>query len=171
MANGGVRIRLADLNAHLVGLGVDLGVWGSPYIPPPSSEVLAAAKVAVNQFVVVPALYMPLFFAVTGALGGLNLEASLERMRSLYGPQSLRTGTLSNAARISLSAHVAHAVKAEATSPPALLMRPSVLALLCQAQFCAATTPSGCRCSSSPSSPFPWSTRCQCSPWPLFCGL
>lgn len=74
------------LNAHLVGLGVDLGVWGSPYIPPPSSEVLAAAKVAVNQFVVVPALYMPLFFAVTGALGGLDLEASLERMRSLYGP-------------------------------------------------------------------------------------
>ena len=99
------------LNAHLVGVGVDLGVWGSPWIPPPSSEVLAAAKVAVNQFVVVPALYMPLFFFVTGALGGLDMEASLERMRSLYGQTSCAlSAARSNAARSLLSpAHASFA--------------------------------------------------------------
>lgn len=74
------------LNAHLVGLGVWLHVWGTSIMPPPSPEVLAAVKVAINQFVAIPLLYMPLFFAMTGALGGLDVPASIERMRTLYVP-------------------------------------------------------------------------------------
>jgi len=60
--------------------GADL-VW-----PQPSPEILAFGKVGLNQFGVVPVLYMPLFFAVTGALAGLSLDAALERMRTLYVP-------------------------------------------------------------------------------------
>ena len=74
------------LNAHLVGLGVWLHVWGTSIMPPPTPEVLAAVKVAINQFVAIPLLYMPLFFAMTGALGGLDVPASIERMRTLYVP-------------------------------------------------------------------------------------
>lgn len=74
------------LNAHLVGIGIWLHIWATSLVPPPSPEVLAAAKVAINQFAVVPLLYMPLFFAITGALGGLDVNASIERMRTLYAP-------------------------------------------------------------------------------------
>jgi Mpv17 / PMP22 family len=53
---------------------------------PPSAAVLAAAKVALNQLVIVPLVYMPLFFAVTGALGGLDGNQSWARARTLYTP-------------------------------------------------------------------------------------
>eukprot|EP00322_Chrysochromulina_rotalis_P018857 CAMPEP_0115881818 /NCGR_PEP_ID=MMETSP0287-20121206/28657_1 /TAXON_ID=412157 /ORGANISM="Chrysochromulina rotalis, Strain UIO044" /LENGTH=380 /DNA_ID=CAMNT_0003337821 /DNA_START=1 /DNA_END=1143 /DNA_ORIENTATION=+ len=54
-------------------------------LPAPSPELVAAEKVAVNQFCVIPVLYMPLYFCFTGALGGMTLEASVKRMRTLYG--------------------------------------------------------------------------------------
>lgn len=72
------------LNNNLVGLGVGAHLWGTQMVPPPSPEMLAAVKVAINQFVVIPLLYMPLFFAFTGAMAELNLAESIERMRSLY---------------------------------------------------------------------------------------
>lgn len=53
---------------------------------PPSQEMVAAAKLAVNQFLVIPLLYMPLFFGITGALGGLDVSKSIARARSLYVP-------------------------------------------------------------------------------------
>ena len=51
---------------------------------PPSDIEVAAAKVVVNQFCVIPLVYMPLFFAITGAVGGLDIKKSLARARSLY---------------------------------------------------------------------------------------
>ena len=60
--------------------------WAPGGLPAPSPEILAAAKVAVNQFVVIPLLYMPLYFALTGLLGGLDAEAALTRMKYLYVP-------------------------------------------------------------------------------------
>lgn len=48
---------------------------------PPSSAMVAAAKVAINQFAMIPAVYMPLFFFVTG---NFNLDKAMERGRSLY---------------------------------------------------------------------------------------
>ena len=89
------------LNDHLVGVGVDLtnslqlnelleridvATGAELLLPQPSPELLAAFKVAINQFCVVPILYMPLFFWFTGVLAGLNPEASLERARELYSP-------------------------------------------------------------------------------------
>ena len=53
---------------------------------PPTHSLLAAAKVAVNQFAIIPFVYMPLFFAITGALGGLDIDKSIARARSLYVP-------------------------------------------------------------------------------------
>lgn len=53
---------------------------------PPTQTLLAAAKVAVNQFAIIPLVYMPLFFATTGALGGLDIDKSIARARSLYVP-------------------------------------------------------------------------------------
>jgi protein Mpv17 len=54
---------------------------------PPSELALAVAKVAVNQFLVIPAVYMPLFFVVTGVLGGLDSwNKIVARARSLYVP-------------------------------------------------------------------------------------
>ena len=44
-----------------------------------SSAVLPVAKLVLNQFVVVPFLYMPLFFAFTGHMAGLSEEESLDR--------------------------------------------------------------------------------------------
>uniref|UniRef100_A0A7S3EWS3 Uncharacterized protein n=1 Tax=Haptolina ericina TaxID=156174 RepID=A0A7S3EWS3_9EUKA len=89
------------MNDHLVGVGVDLtnslqlnelleridvATGAELLLPQPSPELLAAFKVAINQFCVVPILYMPLFFWFTGVLAGLNPEASLERARELYSP-------------------------------------------------------------------------------------
>jgi len=51
-----------------------------------SPGLQAAAKVALNQFVVVPALYMPLFLGFTGALAGLDLDACRARAQQLYAP-------------------------------------------------------------------------------------
>jgi len=53
---------------------------------PPSDAALAVAKLAVNQFGMVPGLYMPLFFAMTGALADLNPRESIERAKSMYLP-------------------------------------------------------------------------------------
>jgi hypothetical protein len=97
------------LSLHISEWGRSLGVWGpdgrdslpldvitdvgdwwryfdivSQLDNPPSPEVLAASKVVVNQFVVVPIVYMPLFFALTGLVGGLDANQSMARARSLY---------------------------------------------------------------------------------------
>jgi hypothetical protein len=53
---------------------------------PPSPQTVAAAKVVLNQFVIIPAIYMPLFFAFTGLVSGLDGKESMARARSLYFP-------------------------------------------------------------------------------------
>mmetsp|Transcript_20411 Transcript_20411/g.58571 ORF Transcript_20411/g.58571 Transcript_20411/m.58571 type:complete len:350 (-) Transcript_20411:95-1144(-) len=50
-----------------------------------SAAVLPIAKLVLNQFVVVPFLYMPLFFALTGYMAGLTQEESLDRAKQMYG--------------------------------------------------------------------------------------
>jgi hypothetical protein len=96
------------LSQHLPDWGTALGIWGGPrqaldvnsviglddwwrffdlMAPqPPSDLELAAAKVAVNQFLVIPTVYMPLFFAMTGALAGLDSNQSIARAQSLFAP-------------------------------------------------------------------------------------
>ena len=50
---------------------------------PPSGAVLAAAKVAVNQFLIVPVVYIPLFFWVTG---NFDVSRAIQRAQGgLYG--------------------------------------------------------------------------------------
>ena len=51
---------------------------------PPSNLELAVAKVALNQFLIIPFVYMPLFFLVTGAIAGLDWNQIVARARSLY---------------------------------------------------------------------------------------
>lgn len=52
-----------------------------------SDAVLKALERTIaNQLVVVPLVFFPLFFAVTGAVQGLSLQASWERMREKYLP-------------------------------------------------------------------------------------
>lgn len=53
---------------------------------PPTDAEIALAKVALNQFVVVPTFYWPLFFAITGVLGGLDVQKSIARAESLFIP-------------------------------------------------------------------------------------
>lgn len=53
---------------------------------PPSPLLLAGAKLAINQFGMIPLVYMPLYFGITGALGGLDLSKSTARAQSLYLP-------------------------------------------------------------------------------------
>jgi len=53
---------------------------------PPSDIMLAASKLAVNQFAAIPFVYMPLFFSLTGALAGLDINQSIARAQSLYLP-------------------------------------------------------------------------------------
>jgi len=48
--------------------------------------MLATAKLCVNQLLAIPLANMPLFFAITGALGGLTPAQSIARARSLYAP-------------------------------------------------------------------------------------
>ena len=55
-----------------------------------SAAFLPIAKLVLNQFVVVPFLYMPLFFAFTGHMAGLSEEESLARAKQMYGPILLR---------------------------------------------------------------------------------
>ena len=50
----------------------------------PSDNILAICKLVVNQFGMIPIVYLPLYFALTGALSDLSLEESWERMKSLY---------------------------------------------------------------------------------------
>jgi hypothetical protein len=52
----------------------------------PSNTAVATAKLAVNQFLMIPSVYMPLFFAVTGSLAKLDLEESTERAKNMYIP-------------------------------------------------------------------------------------
>lgn len=50
-----------------------------------ATPALAAIEcTAFNQLVIVPVVYYPLFFAVTGAVQGLSLEASLARARERF---------------------------------------------------------------------------------------
>mmetsp|Transcript_40163 Transcript_40163/g.48172 ORF Transcript_40163/g.48172 Transcript_40163/m.48172 type:complete len:495 (+) Transcript_40163:196-1680(+) len=102
------------LNNNISHWGVKLGVWGEPAVKaewwrfydlpsrllakmaassshinvlaPPSDAALAGAKVVVNQFGAVPFIYMPLFFAMTGALAQLGPVESLNRAKPLYFP-------------------------------------------------------------------------------------
>lgn len=53
---------------------------------PPSAQALAVGKLVTNQFVVIPLIYMPLFFAFTGLISGLDANQSVARARSLYFP-------------------------------------------------------------------------------------
>jgi hypothetical protein len=55
-----------------------------PYIP---LEVCAAiSRTGANQLCVVPVVYYPLFFAVTGAVQGLDFDASVRRAREKFLP-------------------------------------------------------------------------------------
>jgi len=48
--------------------------------------LVAATKTCLCQFGTIPLVYIPLFFALTGALRGLTLEQNLQRARDLYEP-------------------------------------------------------------------------------------
>jgi hypothetical protein len=52
----------------------------------PSNTAVATAKLAANQFLMIPSVYMPLFFAVTGSLAKLDLEENMERTKNMYIP-------------------------------------------------------------------------------------
>jgi Mpv17 / PMP22 family len=53
---------------------------------PASPTALAAAKVGINQFLVIPFVYMPLFIAFTGLVSGLDKDQATARAESLYIP-------------------------------------------------------------------------------------
>ena len=53
---------------------------------PPSNAAVATAKLAVNQFLIVPTVYMPLFFALTGSLATLDYQGSVDRAKEKYIP-------------------------------------------------------------------------------------
>ncbi|CAB9505283.1 Peroxisomal membrane protein 2 [Seminavis robusta] len=99
------------MNTHIHDWGDALGIWGPERVSfpvqdvvdkwsewwkyfdvvtqleqPPSSEALAAAKVAFNQFLTIPFVYMPLFFTFTGFISGLDSNESMARAESLYFP-------------------------------------------------------------------------------------
>lgn len=98
------------LGSHITQWGEALQLWGPSHVSipvravyglkewwsyfdvvaafedPPSNTAIATAKLAVNQFLMIPAVYMPLFFAVTGSLARLNLEESEERAKNMYIP-------------------------------------------------------------------------------------
>ena len=93
------------LNAHVNDWGQALHIWGperaslpldtvvstkewwryfdvvTQFENPPSSAMLAAAKVAINQFLVIPTVYMPLFFLVTS---NFDAQMATERAKTLY---------------------------------------------------------------------------------------
>ena len=57
----------------------------------PPADLLAAIEcTAFNQLLVVPIVYYPLFFAITGAVQGLTIDGSLERARDRFVPLTLR---------------------------------------------------------------------------------
>ncbi|KAL3792633.1 hypothetical protein ACHAWO_003176 [Cyclotella atomus] len=101
------------LQGHIAEWGEILGIWGPQRVEipvdlaiqadsddawwryfdivsqlenPPSPEALAAGKLVMNQLVVIPLEYMPLFFAFTGLISGLDVNQSVARARSLYFP-------------------------------------------------------------------------------------
>ena len=99
------------LSEHIASWGDAVGVWGPERVSipvdivqahddvwwryfdivsqlenPPSPTALAIGKLIMNQFVVVPIVYMPLFFAFTGLISGLDVNQSIARGRSLYFP-------------------------------------------------------------------------------------
>eukprot|EP00565_Helicotheca_tamesis_P004737 CAMPEP_0185734722 /NCGR_PEP_ID=MMETSP1171-20130828/23245_1 /TAXON_ID=374046 /ORGANISM="Helicotheca tamensis, Strain CCMP826" /LENGTH=208 /DNA_ID=CAMNT_0028404791 /DNA_START=134 /DNA_END=757 /DNA_ORIENTATION=- len=49
-------------------------------------NALAAAKLLVNQMLIVPTVYMPLFFGVTGALAGMTINDTVTKARSQFMP-------------------------------------------------------------------------------------
>jgi len=54
-------------------------------------SMLAAIEcTAVNQLVIVPVVYYPLFFAITGAVQGLDRSQSLDRVRKQFVPLTIR---------------------------------------------------------------------------------
>jgi len=54
-------------------------------------QVCAALEcTAVNQFLIVPTIYYPLFFALTGAVQGLDLNMSMRRAQEKFLPLMLR---------------------------------------------------------------------------------
>ena len=53
---------------------------------PPSSTALATAKLFINQLLVIPIVYMPIFFGFTGLISGLTIDESIARAQSLYFP-------------------------------------------------------------------------------------
>jgi len=54
-------------------------------------SLLAACEATVfNQFLVIPIIYYPLFFAVTGAVQGLDRNASLRRARTSFASLTIR---------------------------------------------------------------------------------
>jgi len=57
---------------------------------PVSPGATAALKVGVNQLGMVPFVYMPMFFALTGAVGGLSAGESWERAKGLFAPLIVR---------------------------------------------------------------------------------
>merc|ERR1711871_511978 len=46
----------------------------------------AAERTGINQLIIVPIVYYPLFFAVTGAVQGLTNEQSLRRAQENFAP-------------------------------------------------------------------------------------
>lgn len=52
----------------------------------PWNAAIATAKLAVNQLLMIPTVYMPLVFAVTGSLAKLDLDASIDRAKNMYIP-------------------------------------------------------------------------------------
>lgn len=98
------------LSSHITQWGESLQLWGPSHVSipvralyelkewwayfdvsnalqnPPSNAAVATAKLAVNQFLVIPTVYMPLFFAVTGSLADLNLDESTDRAKNMYIP-------------------------------------------------------------------------------------
>ncbi|KAL3937870.1 MAG: hypothetical protein SGBAC_007103 [Bacillariaceae sp.] len=98
------------LSSHISQWGESLQLWGPSHVSipvralyelkewwayfdvsaalqdPPSNAAIATAKLAVNQFLVIPTVYMPLFFAVTGSLAKLNLDESTDRAKNMYIP-------------------------------------------------------------------------------------
>jgi hypothetical protein len=53
---------------------------------PPTEAALALGKLFINQGLVIPTVYMPLFFIVTGLVAGLNWNEIKARAQSLYFP-------------------------------------------------------------------------------------
>jgi hypothetical protein len=98
------------LSQHITEWGSALGIWGPSRVDlpvdgviasnewwsyfdvveklesPPTEAALALGKLVVNQGIIIPTVYMPLFFVVTGLVAGLNWNEIKARAQSLYFP-------------------------------------------------------------------------------------